>query len=119
MLQLRWVLQLEKAALMAVLVSYILSYCSIHHHSVVVSGMSIENSATTISQECLPRRQRKINVTEVFLLCDSQNGTGDDQSENQDNNNDDDDDRISYTNRPSCMMGDLAKVAIGCKLVCK
>jgi len=103
---------------MAVLVSYILSNYSTtthQHHSVVVSGMSMENSAATISQECLPRRQRKIDVAEVFLVCDTQNGDGDDQSEDNggDNNDDDDGDRVSYTNRSSCMMGDLAKVAVG------
>ena len=114
--------QLEKAALMAVFVSYILSNYSTtthQHHSIVVSGMSMENSAATISQECLPRRQRKIDVVEVFLVCDTQNGNGDDKSgdnSGDDNsNNDDDGDSISYTNRPSCMMGDLAKVAVGCK----
>ena len=109
---LRCILRLEKAALMAVLLSYITSY-SIQQHFAVMSMSTnsiLDNGATTISQECLPRRQRKIDVTEVSIVCDHQQAD-DDQSQSEDNN----DDRISYTNRPSCMTGDLGKVAIGCK----
>jgi len=102
---------------MAVLLSYITSY-SIQQHFAVMSTSTnsiFDNGATTISQECLPRRQRAIDVTEVSLVCDHQQADDDDdddQSQSEDNNNDD---RISYTNRPSCMTGDLGKVAIGCK----
>jgi len=71
----------------------------------------MENGATTISQECLPRRQRQIDVTEVSIVCDHQN-QDDDRNEDNNNNNDD---GISYTNSPSCMTGDLGKIAIGCK----
>lgn len=102
---LRWILRLEKRALITGLLLYLISY-PIQNYSVVVSTLMMENGATTISQECLPRWQRKIDVTEVFLVCDHQNA-GDDQS--GDNN----DDSISYTNRPWCMMGDLGKVGIG------
>ncbi len=73
----------------------------------------LSNGATIISQDCLPRRQRQVDVTEVSLVCDhhaSNNDDADDSNGNSYNYNRD----VSYTNKRTCLPGDLGKVAIGC-----
>ena len=52
----------------------------------VLSGStmySLENGATPISQDCMPRRQRHVQVSEVAIVCDS-------QAADENNNNGDD-----------------------------
>ena len=76
---------------------------------------SLENGATPISQDCMPRRQRHVLVSEVSIVCDS-------QVADENNNNGGDDDayannnmqRYSYTNKPTCVAGDLGKMSITC-----
>jgi len=118
---LRWIVRLEKAALTAVLLSYITSYSiqqqqQQQQHPILVAASTsfatesiMENGATTISQECLPRRQRKIDVTEVFIVCDHQNNNNDGEDDRSEDGGDD----VFNTNKPACRTGDLAKVAIG------
>jgi hypothetical protein len=88
----------------------------------VLSGgtmYSLENGATPISQDCMPRRQRQVQVSEVSIVCDYQaaeesNNNGDDNANgNYYNNNNMQ--RYSYTNKPTCLAGDLGKMAINCK----
>ncbi len=76
-------------------------------HVVMSSGMySLTNGATTISQECIPRRQRQVDVTEISIVCDYQASEDNDDATSQ---------RFSYSNKPTCLSGDLGKVAIACK----
>lgn len=86
----------------------------------------LTNGAAAISQDCIPRRQRQVDVTEVSLVCDHQAsyssssyGDGSDGDQNgSDDQGDHDDDYsyrdVSYANKATCLAGDLGKVAIGC-----
>mmetsp|Transcript_3450 Transcript_3450/g.8315 ORF Transcript_3450/g.8315 Transcript_3450/m.8315 type:complete len:388 (+) Transcript_3450:297-1460(+) len=117
---LRWIIRLEKAIVTAVLLSYMTSYSIQKQHSIGVAAAAVsfetesmmENGGTTMSQECLPKRQRKIEVDEVFVVCDHQNNNDGEDDGSEDASNEGDDD-FAYTNRPSCRTGDLGKVAIG------
>mmetsp|Transcript_9342 Transcript_9342/g.27870 ORF Transcript_9342/g.27870 Transcript_9342/m.27870 type:complete len:179 (+) Transcript_9342:351-887(+) len=124
---LRWIIRLEKAIVTAVLLSYMTSYSIQKQHSIGVAAAAaaaaavsfetesmMENGGTTMSQECLPKRQRKIEVDEVFVVCDHQNNNDGEDDGSEDASNEGDDD-FAYTNRPSCRTGDLGKVAIGCE----
>ena len=103
----RWRIRIERTALAAgLLVAATSIRC-------VVSNTTLQylkNGGTTISQDCLPRRQRQVEVTDVSLLCDH---LANDDSTDDDSNHYYYRD-VSYTNKVTCLPGDLGKVAIGC-----
>jgi hypothetical protein len=112
----RWTLKIEKLALsIAILVAVSSLRCVISNAASSLPYLS--NGATIISQDCLPRRQRQVDVTEVYLVCDHQAATTDDDTNEGDGNgnNYNYNRDTSYTSKATCRPGDLGKVAIGCK----
>ena len=98
-----------------------LLFISVSIQCVFSSNMySLTNGQRTISQECVPKRQRQVDITVVSIVCDRQQisdgGGGDDyysmNSEYNNNNNNDNDDGGYYINKPTCYAGDLGKVAV-------
>jgi hypothetical protein len=68
---------------------------------------SLSNGATTTYQGCIPRRrQRQVDVTDISILCDRVFSNDDDGNQVQ---------GYSYFNKPTCLAGDVGKLAIACK----
>jgi hypothetical protein len=85
----------------------LVSVCSVQ---IVVSSSSnmysLANGATTTYQGCIPkRRHRQVDVTDVSIVCDHIVSDDDDQMHHG----------YSYYNKPTCLAGDVGKLAIACE----